>query len=270
MTDWEWYDDIPTKVLWLHLLLRANHEDNAWRGRTIKRGQLITSVSHLAEETGLSVRQVRTALEHLKSTHELTTESTNRYTLVTLENYAKYQGDDVESDKPKTRKATSKGQTSDKQATTNKNEKNDKNSIYSGLPLALQEALKEFESMRKQIKKPVTSDNTRKRILSDLKKLADVNSPQAIAIVNQSTDRCWQGLYPLSKDYEVKTNTEEAKKNKQVAVEGLKQRLAELKAELKNAQDEFALDKSQDKFNKMTQLRTDIGRVEEMISKGEK
>ena len=40
--DWEWYDDINTKVLFLHLLLTANHEEQKWRGKIIERGQLIT------------------------------------------------------------------------------------------------------------------------------------------------------------------------------------------------------------------------------------
>lgn len=267
MLDWEWYDDVPTKVLWLHLLLTANYEDKDWRGITIPKGSRFTSVGKLALETGLTDKQIRTALKKLESTNNIIVQGRTNGTLVTLVNWELYQS----QEKPKGKQKASKGQTEGEQRATTKEIKKERNKeIYSDLPLELQNALAEFENMRKQIKKPVTSDNTRKRILSDLKKLADVNSPQAIAIVNQSTDRCWQGLYPLSKDYEVKTNTEEAKKNRQVAVEGLKQRLAELKAELKNAQDEFALNKSQDKFNKMTQLRTDIGRVEEMISKGEK
>lgn len=30
MLDWEWYDDIPTKTLFLHLLLTANWKDSKW------------------------------------------------------------------------------------------------------------------------------------------------------------------------------------------------------------------------------------------------
>ena len=30
--DWEWYDDINVKVLFLHLLLTANYEDKKWQG----------------------------------------------------------------------------------------------------------------------------------------------------------------------------------------------------------------------------------------------
>ena len=89
--DWEWYNDMNTKILFLHLLLTANHEDKKWRGHNILRGQKITSREHLAEETGLSVQQVRTSLNKLKSTNEITIKTTNKNTLITIEKYNDYQ-----------------------------------------------------------------------------------------------------------------------------------------------------------------------------------
>ena len=92
--DWEWYNDINVKVLFLHLLLTANYEDKKWQGTIIKRGQLVTSRQHLAEQTGLSEQQVRTAIDKLKSTNNITTKSTNKYTTITIENYELYQSYD--------------------------------------------------------------------------------------------------------------------------------------------------------------------------------
>ena len=63
---------------------------------TIKRGQLITGRKALAAQTGLSERQIRTALDHLKSTNELTIKSTNKFSLITIVNCGKFQ--DVQSD----------------------------------------------------------------------------------------------------------------------------------------------------------------------------
>ena len=57
----------------------ANHEDQKWEGVTIKRGQRVTSYQHLADETGLTYQKVRTALNNLKSTGEITSKSTNNY-----------------------------------------------------------------------------------------------------------------------------------------------------------------------------------------------
>lgn len=91
MIEWEWYTDIPVKVLFLHLLLKANHEDANWRGNEIRRGQTITSIQNLADETGLSVQNVRTGLRKLQLTGEITCKPTSKFTLITVENYTKYQ-----------------------------------------------------------------------------------------------------------------------------------------------------------------------------------
>jgi len=72
MLEWEWYNDNNTKILFLHLLLTANHKDKKWQGKIIKRGQKITSIQHLADETNLTVQQIRTSLNKLKSTGEIT------------------------------------------------------------------------------------------------------------------------------------------------------------------------------------------------------
>ena len=97
--DWEWYKDYPVRILFEHLLLTANYEEKKWKGQQINKGQLITSIAHLSEQTGLSVQEVRTALEKLKSTNEITNKSTNKGRVITIENYTFYQGGDFESNK---------------------------------------------------------------------------------------------------------------------------------------------------------------------------
>lgn len=89
--DWEWFTSPNTLQLFIYLLLRANKEDKKWRGILIKRGQLVTSVATISEETKLSTQQVRTSLNRLKSTNEITSKTTNRFTLVTVCKYESYQ-----------------------------------------------------------------------------------------------------------------------------------------------------------------------------------
>lgn len=89
--DWEWFTSPSTLQLFIYLLLRANKEDKKWRDILIKRGQLVTSVATISEETKLSTQQVRTSLNRLKSTNEITSKTTNRFTLVTVCKYDSYQ-----------------------------------------------------------------------------------------------------------------------------------------------------------------------------------
>ena len=66
--EWEWYSDINTCRLFIHLLLKANWKDGRFQGTEVPRGSLVTSYSSLAKDTGLSVKNVRTALNHLETT----------------------------------------------------------------------------------------------------------------------------------------------------------------------------------------------------------
>ena len=111
--DWEWYDDIKTKVLFLHLLLTANHKEQKWQGKVINKGELITSIAHLSAETGLSQREVRTALNHLKSTGEVTDKIYSKFRIITVKSYDSFQSSDRQNDS----QATGKRQANDRQAT---------------------------------------------------------------------------------------------------------------------------------------------------------
>ena len=95
---WEWYTDVNTKVLFIHCLLKANWKDGSWHGYTYKRGQFITSLRSLAKETGLSIRSVRTSLNHLISTNELTSWNDNKIRIITVVSFDKYQASDKQAD----------------------------------------------------------------------------------------------------------------------------------------------------------------------------
>ncbi len=89
--EWEWYDDVNTFRLFLHLLLKANHESNKWRGMNIERGQHISSYAILAKELKLTTQNVRTSINKLKSTGELTHKGFSKFGLFTINNYHAYQ-----------------------------------------------------------------------------------------------------------------------------------------------------------------------------------
>lgn len=123
ITEWEWYSNINVCRLFIHCLLKANHKDNKWQGIVIERGSFITSIENLAFETGLSGQQIRTALNKLKSTGEITSKTTNRYSVISIKNWDMYQFDNKQDNK----QITNKQQTNNKQITTNNNDKNEEN-----------------------------------------------------------------------------------------------------------------------------------------------
>lgn len=120
LLDWEWFDSDKHLRVFLTILMRANYKPSKWRGVDIAPGQLLTGRKQLAQWTGLSERKIRTVLEGLKSTKELTIRSTAKFSIITITNWEDYQ-----CHRPAERPA------SDQQATTSKKEKKDKNNIYS-------------------------------------------------------------------------------------------------------------------------------------------
>lgn len=114
LLDWEWFDDSRMLKVWMYLLLSANRRDQKWHGMVIPRGSLVTSQTHLSEVLHLSTREIRTALERLKATGEVTGKTTNKFSVLTICKYANYQTDDEGSATGKTTgKTTGQRQASD-------------------------------------------------------------------------------------------------------------------------------------------------------------
>lgn len=120
---WEWYQTPNTFRLFVHCLLMANFSDGRFEGKEIKRGQFVTSIDHLSKETKLSVKEVRTALNHLIGTGELASESCNRYRIITVVQYDKYQSEG----KQKGRQWASEGQAEGKPGASEGQQYNNKN-----------------------------------------------------------------------------------------------------------------------------------------------
>ena len=116
LLEWEWFSDPKTLVVWIYLLFRANWKPNRWKGIEIGRGETLETIAGISRATGLSVRSVRTALEHLKSTNEVTTKSTGYGTLISITQYKKYQDYTKLIDKP-IDKRIDKRPTNDRQTT---------------------------------------------------------------------------------------------------------------------------------------------------------
>lgn len=125
LLSWEWFQEPNTLSVFIYCLLSANSKDGNWKGHEVKRGSFITSLAKISKNTGLSMRQTRTALEHLEMTGEVTKCSTSKFTVISVKNYDFYQVSDKQNDRVSTKNRHNNRQTSDKLPTTNKNKKRD-------------------------------------------------------------------------------------------------------------------------------------------------
>ena len=96
--DWEWYSDINTCRLFIHMLLKANWKNGKFKGLDVPRGSFVSTLANLSEETRLTQREVRTAISRLKTTGEVTSKTTSKFTVFSIKNYDLYQTNDKQND----------------------------------------------------------------------------------------------------------------------------------------------------------------------------
>ena len=122
ITDWEWFEDKNTFIVFITLLLMANHKEKKYKGIVVKVGSVVTGRDILARQTKLSVQQIRTALNKLKLTNEITIETSPQGTVIEIVNYKKYQ--------LTTNEITIEQPINNHQTTTNNNVNKDNKNIY--------------------------------------------------------------------------------------------------------------------------------------------
>ena len=123
ITEWEWYQNPNTFRVFLHCLLKANFTDGRFEGITVNRGQFVTSLPALSKQTRLTIQQVRTALDHLKSTGEITDKAYSKFRVITVVKYDEYQKDNRQDNS----QSTGNQQASNRQSTDNQQQYNNNN-----------------------------------------------------------------------------------------------------------------------------------------------
>lgn len=97
-----YYKDSEYVHLWLHFLLKANHEakEFMFNGKmiTVERGQFISGRKVLSKETGINQSKVRRIINFFKSDHQIDQQTSNKFSLFTVINYHLYQDNDQQED----------------------------------------------------------------------------------------------------------------------------------------------------------------------------
>jgi hypothetical protein len=118
-TQWEWYTDIPTKTLFIHLLLKVNHTEGKWKGEVVPKDHHISSLSKLSLETGLTIKQIRIALKKLVDSGYVGTKKTRLNTYISIPNIELFINEGTER--------AQKGHEKGKERATNNNDNNENN-----------------------------------------------------------------------------------------------------------------------------------------------
>ena len=88
--DWRWFKKPKTAHLFIFLLLAANFEKHDFEDIIIRRGQYVCTQERLSAETGLTLKEVRTALDNLKKTGDISIDTSRGYSIITISEYERY------------------------------------------------------------------------------------------------------------------------------------------------------------------------------------
>jgi len=162
-----WQDKNLARVFF-YCLLRANHEEkNVFFNSQViqlQPGQFITSIKKMSKEIGLSTQKIRNKLINNQKSQKITIKTTNRYTLISVVNWTKYQNDNKQNNKQKLAKTTSVS-TTDKNIRNNKKENIKEKRKYKIENYLNSLQLSKFKNKESWLKYKLTSPSNFERIL---------------------------------------------------------------------------------------------------------
>ncbi len=173
------FDNEKLLKVFIWCLLKATHKPHEQLvGRQkvlLQPGQFITGRNKAAVELNMAPSTAWDYLKLLESNNTINIKSNNKYSIVTIVNWALYQMDDDISDNKHDNKST----TNQQQIDTNKNDKNNNNNIYTPVIDSLnQKANKNFKPTTKKTQSLINARIKEGFTLDDFKKVIDTKCSQ--------------------------------------------------------------------------------------------
>lgn len=98
-----WIRNHKLWAFWTWCLLKASHKKSdiivGLQSIHLMPGQFVFGRMNASKETGLTEREIRTVLEFLKKVGNLTIKTTNKFSIITIINWNRYQGEEAENDR---------------------------------------------------------------------------------------------------------------------------------------------------------------------------
>lgn len=195
--------------LWTYCLMRANHKHQWVELRTgkgiveveVQPGQFVFGRHSAAKDLNMNAETVRKRMDKLKKIGNITIQSTNQYSIITIINWDSYQSEIKNS----TSKSTNQVPTKYQPSTTDKNEKNEKNKNKgNGIPDFIDKELwQAFREHRQKLRKPMT-EHAEKIIFGKLQKAKD-KGHDPHEMIETAIERGWQSVFEPTTDGRPKT-----------------------------------------------------------------
>ena len=195
--DWQWYRDINTTKLFIHLLLLSAVSPVALMGEELERGQLLTTVRQLSEGSGLTPKAVTCALNKLKKSGEIKVRTTNRYSVITVVNYEGFQSDGGQAKaKPKQDRGHTLGWPGEN-IPNNKNIRNkeiEETWPLSDLSAELRPATVKWLNYKRE-RNQAYGNTGLSTLCNKIQKFADkAGSSEVVRLIEESISNNWQGI----------------------------------------------------------------------------
>jgi hypothetical protein len=129
-----WLKNHKLWTFWTWCLMKASHKEYdlivGCQQVHLMPGDFIFGLNRASEELEMSVRSIRTILDFLKNSKNMTIKTTNKFSVISIVNWDTYQGEDSKNDKQNDKPPTNHRQTTDNKQEC-KELKNVKNKEYS-------------------------------------------------------------------------------------------------------------------------------------------
>lgn len=116
-----WRNKPKTVAVYFWLRMHANHFRVGWDNVELAPGELVMGRASLAVQTGLTQNEVRTALDHLKSTGYITIKSTNKFSIISFTDKENWRTEHISSTSEFTSNTASRAPAEHQQTTTERN-----------------------------------------------------------------------------------------------------------------------------------------------------
>ena len=194
------FKDADHLAVWMYLLLKATHTEypTMFNGEKVilKAGQLVTGRKKISSDTGVNESKVNRVLNLFKSEHQIEQLTTRHGSIISIVAWDEYQTCEQQNGQQVNNNRT----TSEQQVNTIQEQKNKRTKeIYKDVPEEIKDIFMEWVAMRKEMKKPITSEYGVTRALNKLNSLSK-NPEKQRELIGYAIYKNWLSFYPIPQE----------------------------------------------------------------------